>query len=174
MSRHKFAEKELILLLKEWGQTHGEVPSQSQWDADVNTPSSGPCRARFGSWAKALLAAEMVPKKTTISERCERAKIAAKKGKQSGNWKGGIIRDKHGYVLIYSPDHPKGKASGYVYEHRLVVEKHLGRYLEKEESVHHKNGIKDDNRIENLEVMTKRIHKGIVCCPHCQKEFSIR
>jgi hypothetical protein len=116
----------------------------------------------------------MVPKEPTISERCERAKRAAKRGKQSSNWKGGRIRDKAGYIQIYSPDHPRGKSSGYVLEHRIVVEKHLGRYLESTESVHHKNGIKDDNRVENLELMTRRIHRGIVCCPFCQKEFYIQ
>jgi len=57
---------------------------------------------------------------------------------------------KNGYWLILSSNHPFKNARGYVYEHRLVMEKHLGRYLKKEEIIHHINGIKTDNRIENL------------------------
>jgi hypothetical protein len=60
------------------------------------------------------------------------------------------IRDKDGYILIRKPDHPYAMASGYVREHRLVMEDEIGRYLRPGEVVHHINGIRDDNRIENL------------------------
>lgn len=157
MSRHKYTKTELIALLKEWARTHGETPSQSQWDADVNTPSSNPIRARFGSWGKGLLAAGMKPKEATVSERCARARSAAKKGKQSSNWKGGRVIDKKGYVHIWKPGHPNavmGYGKQYVLEHRLVMSEHLGRALFRHENVHHKNGKRDDNRLENLELWT--------------------
>jgi hypothetical protein len=168
---------ELILLLQKWEQTHGEVPSQSQWDEDVNTPSSGPCRAVFGSWSKALLSAGLEPKRPTISQKCREATSKAHAGKQGCNWKGGRIKDKNGYILLWIPDHPNassGNRKQYVFEHRYVMAEYLGRPLTNNEFVHHKNAIKDDNHIENLELLTKRVHRGIVCCPHCQKEFTIR
>ncbi|MEN6464229.1 MAG: HNH endonuclease [Syntrophaceae bacterium] len=64
----------------------------------------------------------------------------------------------NGYVLIYSPDHPFCNSKGYVPEHRLVMEKHLGRLLTADEVPHHKNGKKGDNRIDNLDLMSKIDH----------------
>lgn len=63
-----------------------------------------------------------------------------------------------GYVEIYSPDHPNRTKRGYVLEHRLVMEKSLGRYLISDEVVHHINENKSDNRIENLMLMTHKEH----------------
>lgn len=64
-----------------------------------------------------------------------------------------------GYVMVYLPWHPTSQRS-YVYEHRLVMERHLGRLLARDELVHHKNEIRDDNRIENLEVVTAAEHRN--------------
>ncbi len=74
-------------------------------------------------------------------------------GKKSSRWNGGRYYHKSGYVCIYSPNHPFKDKDGYVFEHRLVVEKKLGRYLEPKGRVHHLNGIRDDNRAENLELL---------------------
>jgi hypothetical protein len=76
------------------------------------------------------------------------------RGEKSPRWKGGRRKTGRGYVAIYSPGHPSVKQGSrqYILEHRLVMEKKLGRYLEPNEFVHHKNGIKDDNRPENLEL----------------------
>lgn len=70
-------------------------------------------------------------------------------GKKSGSWKGGRIID-NGYICILKPKHPYCNGKGYIQEHRLVMEKHLGRYLTKKEVVHHLDGDKANNKIENL------------------------
>lgn len=75
-----------------------------------------------------------------------------KKGRKPHNFKGSY-KSKDGYVLIYCPEHPFAKQRGtYVMEHRLVMEKHIGRYLTPQEHVHHINEVRDDNRIENLKL----------------------
>ena len=56
-----------------------------------------------------------------------------------------------GYIYILVPNHPRS-TNGRILEHRYVMEQHLGRYLRPGENVHHRNGIKNDNRIENLEL----------------------
>lgn len=78
----------------------------------------------------------------------ERMKI----GKNNPAYKGGIWIDKEGYILLKTLGHPFANSHGYVREHRLVMEKHLGRYLKPEEVVHHINGNIRDNRTENLQL----------------------
>ncbi len=65
-------------------------------------------------------------------------------------WKGGRFSNNEGYILIHKPEHPFCNHQGYILEHRLIMEKHLNRYLAKNEIVHHKNRIKSDNNINNL------------------------
>lgn len=84
----------------------------------------------------------------SIEER-ERLSIAWK-GKNHPNWKGGRKRTKEGYIYILKPEHPFCSNLGYIYEHRLIVEKQIGRYLKPKEIVHHINKIVDDSRPENL------------------------
>ena len=63
-----------------------------------------------------------------------------------------------GYISIYFPDHPKSNKDGYIMEHDLIMECYLGRWLKDDEIVHHRNKIRSDNRIENLELMTFKDH----------------
>lgn len=73
-------------------------------------------------------------------------------GKNNSAWKGGRSLDKHGYVLLWMPEHPHADNNGRIREHRLVMEQKLGRYLLPDEVVHHKNKDHSDNRPENLEL----------------------
>ena len=68
------------------------------------------------------------------------------------------MKDTDGYILIRTPEHPCANNYGYVREHRLVVETAIGWILKSEEVVHHKNHIRSDNRLENLELMDGRQH----------------
>lgn len=73
-------------------------------------------------------------------------------GADTRKWKGGRKKGKGGYVLVLSKDHPNADSQGYVPEHRLVAEQVLGRYLTKEEIVHHIDGNPTNNQPSNLEV----------------------
>jgi len=79
----------------------------------------------------------------------------------NGNWKGGRIYHKAGYVMLRIPGHPRSSGGGYVFEHIVVMEEMLGRFLSRDESVHHRNGLKDDNRRENLELWIRPQPSGI-------------
>jgi len=91
-----------------------------------------------------------------------KAKISkANSGHLNGMWKGGKWKNEGGYILVNKRDHPNANLGGYIFEHRLAMEKKIGRLLEKWEIVHHKNGIKDDNRPENLELWARAHITGI-------------
>jgi len=77
----------------------------------------------------------------------------AHKGKLTGSgshrWKGGRLLTKDGYIYVIAKDHPFA-TKGYILEHRLIMEKKIGRYLKSQEIVHHINSNPSDNRIKNL------------------------
>ena len=99
-----------------------------------------------------------------VSRLCRKHGIETRRrgprpGPGNSGWRGGRVTDKDGYVLVWVDDHPHARrparrvgSSGYVLEHRLVMEAQIGRHLDPSEVVHHRNGIRDDNRPENLEV----------------------
>lgn len=88
---------------------------------------------------------------------CKKCMYRVKRAKPTYN--GGKIVDKDGYVRVTAGhhDHPR-RTTGGVYEHILVMEAEIGRHVTCDEVVHHKNGNKADNRIENLELLTVTEH----------------
>ena len=101
-----------------------------------------------------LVAEQLGIDRTTVQRICYRLGIKTQRtGPRAGelhpNWKGGRVLRK-GYVQIYSPEHPMRTKLGYVSEHRLVMEKKLGRHLLKSEVVHHIDGDTLNNHPDNL------------------------
>lgn len=82
----------------------------------------------------------------------ERVRKEYRKGKLKG------YKITRGYVEIWNPEHPMAMKNGYILEHRLIMAQHLGRNLDTKEHVHHINGNRRDNRIENLEISSGKDH----------------
>ena len=117
------------------------------------------------------------PYETSITGLCVHCS-RRRRGAQSSGWRSGKSLSTAGYMQVYleATDffYPMANKHGYVYEHRLVMAKHLGRCLHSWEKVHHKNSIKVDNRWENLGLVMSGAHSGRIKCPYCHKEFSIK
>ena len=149
-------------------------------------PRDNKHRSRFCSKPCASAAMMLKPKTcatcgkrfqpTSSAQRCCGKLCACRwTAKHKKNRKPFLI-SKRGYKLIYMPDHPQSKPQGgYLFEHRLVMERAFGRLLTTNEVVHHINHVKTDNRLENLQLMLKGDHdklnlprQSTLTCPHCQ------
>ena len=116
-----------------------------------------------------------VMRKGKIVSQETREKISeSSQGEKAWNWKGGKVKTDKGYILVMTKNHPFCNSRDYVPEHRLVMEKYIGRYLTKNEIVHHKNGQKDDNRLENLILAVKGKNWHPCLCPKCGFDFLIK
>ncbi len=107
------------------------------------------------------------------SKECSHNQYPVIQKEKNGNWKGGRCNHS-GYVRVrIYPDHPffdalAGKKE-YVLEHRLIMSEMLGRPVTAGETVHHKNGVRDDNRPENLELRTGQHGPGAsIHCLTCK------
>jgi hypothetical protein len=106
------------------------------------------------------------------SSECAKGRYKDKQGEKHWAWKGGRHVDASGYVHVTLTDDHRfagmRRNGRMVFEHRLVMAEHLGRPLRSNETVHHLNGKRDDNRIENLELRVGRHGKGAaLCCADC-------
>ena len=99
------------------------------------------------------------------SIRCNSCAITRRKGSDSPSWKGGRRKRSDGYINVWTDEistfAEMRTVRNCILEHRLVMAQHLGRCLESWELVHHKNHIRDDNRIENLELCKISEHQTI-------------
>lgn len=106
-------------------------------------------------------------KRFTCGEDCKykrlekHLKTVSGKGAESANWKGGRFISPTGYAFVYDPENEMANSRGYVREHRLVMSEKLRRPLTKDEVVHHKDGNKLNNDINNLELMTNSEHSRL-------------
>lgn len=171
------------------GVTQGELAQMvgtynkqmvSRWERDINVPSDAflarlddvlgtqlprPIRNSKGRRASGTSTCRECGKEFAVfynarfcSTECANK---AKSRLPSYNWKGGRWVNRHGYVMVYSPEHPNATKRGYMLEHRLVMEQVVGRPLRRHETVHHKNGDRADNRPENLELWGTKHKPGV-------------
>lgn len=111
------------------------------------------CRSAEG-WTVAEIAAEIGRPEEAVRRAMVRRGIPRQKSKarphRNAFWQGGVIVDKHGYILVHWPDHPEANYLGYVRQHRILMERMLGRALLEGEVVDHRNGHTWQNSDENL------------------------
>lgn len=117
---------------KHWYRRREHGPRCKVTTCTTAAYSSGYCASHHGHW-----------KRTGDPEAADRRRAITRK------------LDGNGYVLIRMREHPAAMSGGWVLEHRVVMEQQLGRPLTVDESVHHKNGRRDDNRPENLELWSR-------------------
>lgn len=103
-------------------------------------------------------------------EHCSNKCASVHKNDKIKTKDGDMRKTSNGYLQIKDSKHPYADAKGYVMLHRWVVEQSLGRFLPPEYDVHHKNEIKTDNRLENLEIMTHSEHMSL----HANKRWKER
>ncbi|KKM76875.1 hypothetical protein LCGC14_1375730 [marine sediment metagenome] len=108
-----------------------------------------------------------------VAVKHRRAQGIRNTGSGNAQWKGGRVKNNFGYwSLQLKPEdtyYSMAQASGYVLEHRLIMAEHFKRPLTSKELVHHLNGIRDDNRPENLELWKRKQPPGVrnTQCQHC-------
>ena len=113
--------------------------------------------------SQSLIGKETKRKDRKLSEETKRKISESHKGKtfKPSKYGGHTKKRGDGYISVYKPNHPYASKDGYVMEHILVMENHIGRYLAKDEVVHHINKNRCDNRLENLQLMTFKEHAGL-------------
>lgn len=140
------------LLDREWLAEQLETKLQKQIAAELGVKDSV-----VNYWVRQHGLHNM-DKGETIRDALRKRYPDGRVGDKHPRWRGGRWMTGAGYILAHCPDHPNASKTGYVFEHRLVMEEMLGRYLETDEIVHHIDGNKANNDPDNLAVMDKGQH----------------
>lgn len=134
-------------------QKHSEETKRKIGEASKRRKCSQETRRKIGLIHKGMKHSAEAREKMRVSH------LGKNTGEKSYNWKGGKSMS-NGYIRILVPNHPFANMLGRIYEHRVVVENQIGRYLKSDESCHHINKIKIDNRPENLMAFkSERLHQ---------------
>ena len=141
---------------REWLAKELEIKSMRQIAKDLQTSVGNVADRVYRYGIKGKTFNKSFAIKTALKKKYPNGR----RGRLASNWKGGRIKRGPNcrYIMIHKPDHPYATKQGYVMEHRVVMEKQLGRLLKSSECVHHINGDTFDNRIENLKLMTRSEH----------------
>lgn len=151
-----------------------------EWNKKYNSKGTcsvcgGPCKVsskrcqqcvlKAGKLAKICAACGGEKSPSHRSKFCCSCAIKNETGEHSASWKGGIKKS-DGYVFVYAPNHPRvqnskrGRSRRYVAEHILVWERTHNKPLPTDWCIHHLNGIRHDNRIENLIALPLKKHSS--------------
>ena len=118
---------------------HSEISKKKQSETMKKRFPPGPTHFNYGT-----------RRSKESKEKMRKSALGKHIGDKNGKWKGGKFKHMLGYVCVMSFYHPYKNKRGYIFEHRLVIEEQIKRFLKPEEACHHINKIKDDNRPENL------------------------
>lgn len=172
--RHDYPQAAVWRALESTGGVRKRGPGVNAFTDEVR---AGVASRFLAGESQTALAVELGCGVSTVAGILRAAGVAAgehgQRRERHHAWKGGRVVHPDGYVMTRpDADSEVGQAmkgvSGYVLEHRLVLAQHLGRPLEPWETVHHLNGAKDDNRLENLQLRSGRHGKGAAAqCADC-------
>lgn len=150
MSNQRYSDEELLGFLRGFYEQFGKRPIPNDFRRNKGIPHNTLYNWRGLIWLKSIKMAG-IPYKHHCKDL---------PGSRTAGWRGGRIRyGSTKYIYIYCPNHPFAISVGYVAEHRLNMEKKIGRYLTKKEVVHHKDENNQNNHIKNLQLMTWSEHR---------------